>query len=207
MSKREAQKRFVRGWFSVRGVGWSDRWKVLRDEGGGYQGNALPTSAYFSSARALGSIQHHREFPDQTHPLDNRPSRPRRQPTPPTSIPFSPFAHRHCSLDLLPLDDHSSLSLFPFVSRLPSGSFPLCSAVSLLFIQPAPATLLSVSPLFAECTRFSLSGLVSSPFSLSVVLWPSRLCPAWAPRCSDRKNYRTIFGGSSWKTIARPVRS
>lgn len=67
--------------------GWSDRWKVLRDEGGGCQGNALPASAYFSSARALGSIQHHREFPDQTHPLDTR-SHPR-LPTYPSSISFS----------------------------------------------------------------------------------------------------------------------
>lgn len=190
--------------------GWSDRWKVLRDEGGGCQGNALPASAYFSSARALGSIQHHREFPDQTHPLDTRPSH--YLPRPPSSISVS----YHAAPSIFSLSPTIFLLLSRFVSRLPSGSFHLCFTVCSFLVQliPGSAPFLFPSLLFAECTRLSLPGLVTrSPLVLSLfhstriylvvslVHQPSCLCPAVGSRCSDRKNYRAVFGRSSTKTI------
>lgn len=138
--EREREKRrngslFGGGFRCARG--WSDRWKVLRDEGGGCQGNALPASAYFSSARALGSIQHHCEFPDQTHPLDAR--HPLTLPTPPSSVSFSPFVSYHAAPSIFSLSPTILLLLSRFVSRLPSGSFPLCFIVCSFLVQPTPS--------------------------------------------------------------------
>lgn len=183
-----------------------DRWKVLRDEGGGCQGNALPASAYFSSARALGSIQHHREFPDQTHPLDTQP---------PPLATHHPFVHPAPTLPFLPRPSFSTtilLFLSCLVSRLPSGPLPLrptrslslSLSLSLLLYPLSPSRSLFLSRLFAECIRASpLSGVVTRPLSLSLSIPPATpLLSGAGFRYSDRKNYRAVFGGSSSKTIA-----
>lgn len=139
-SKREAQERFSGSGVVFGARGWADRWKVLRDEGGGCQGNALPASAYFSSARALGSIQHHREFPDQTHPLDTRPSHHHHSHHlyPLLRIYMYTYIHIYISISFPSSVSHPlhpppspSITLFlsRFVSPLPSGSFPLCLTV------------------------------------------------------------------------------
>lgn len=165
--------------------GWADRWKVLRDEGGGCQGNALPASAYFSSARALGSIQHHREFPDQTHPLDTRPSH---------HHPF--YVYISISFPSSPSPPSPSRS-FSLVSPLPSGSFPLCFAVvvsSSNFLAPSLSLsrvrlfAIRLSPFRELVTRPPLLLLSSSPFnrlysrasSLFLSSSPAKLlpCPA-----------------------------
>lgn len=200
-SEQEAQKRFSRSGVVFGARGWSDRWKLLRDEGGGCQGNALSASAYFSSARALGSIQHH---PWSSRPK-HTPSTPLPPPPPPLLLPPStppppvtPFLRLSACLFVLlsgALARGSSpprrILLFPscLVSRLPSGSFPLCSAVfallsslsSLLCSSPVPVSRslfrsrslprhpvlslrLALSLLFAECTRASPFGGCDSPF-------------------------------------------
>lgn len=150
--------------------------EVLRDEGGGCQGNALPASAYFSSARALGSIQHHREFPDQTHPLDTR-------PPPPTS---HPFVHPTLSSSVSPFSLLSPLCLHPssfslflqlLSSIIPLDSSSLSLALPLVFfLSVSPSPLSSSLPFlssFTERTRLSPFGVVTLFLRLSRPSRPS----------------------------------
>lgn len=138
-------------------------------------------------------------------------------PAPPTIYPvlpspshttllprFSLFHQQFFSFSLASFLDYP-LALFISVSPSARSSFNL---------SPAPLLFLFPSLLFAECTRLSLPGLVTrSPLVLSLfhsiriylvvslVHQPSCLCPAVGSRCSDRKNYRAVFGRSSTKTI------
>lgn len=120
----------------------------------------LPASAYFSSARALGSIQHHREFPDQTHPLDTRPSHHRHSHhlypllciyiyiCTCIYIHLVPFLRLHPPT--LSLSPAITLFLSRFVSPLPSGSFPLC------FTVVSSSNSLSLSLSFIRYSYYSL---------------------------------------------------
>ena len=127
-----------------------------------------------------------------------------------------------------------SISFPSSVSTLqPSPSRPLLHSFSLasflhyppalfLFVSPLsprPTLSLSLSLLFAIRITLSLPGAcdslsfslrpplidsVHASLSLSLTSQAGRVRLVVGPRCSDRKNYRAVFGGSSAKTIESP---